>query len=164
MLFTKIVWGRTATVVKQALAIGNALTGDGVIVVVDHIPLARILEADGRRVVSVGARSSSTRQLRRSAIVCPYSLPLRDGASSALVGNVADGTTDAFLAEWTRVIRDGGAIVLVGRTAPEEAARLALCAGLIALEQRACGRATFVTSGLVCRSSRELQGVKTETY
>ena len=52
------------------------------------------------------------------------------------------------LRAWTRVVRDGGAIVFVDRGHAPEASRRALCSGLTELEQRRSGR-IIVTSGLV---------------
>ena len=54
----------------------------------------------------------------------------------------------ATLASWARVVRDGGAIVLVDRGHAEEASQRALCAGLMEIEQRHAGRAV-ITSGVV---------------
>ncbi|MEZ4361256.1 MAG: hypothetical protein R3B48_13815 [Kofleriaceae bacterium] len=84
-------------------------------------------------------------------------IPLEDGALDALVG-VGALTADPAspkLAEWMRVVRPGGGVVLVDRVARTQATRLALCAGLTELEQRAAARAV-VTSGRV--ASLELMG------
>ena len=49
---------------------------------------------------------------------------------------------------WSRVVRDGGALVFVDHGHPHEASRRALCGGLCEIEQRRAGRAV-ITSGLV---------------
>jgi hypothetical protein len=67
------------------------------------------------------------------------------GSLAAVVGMQADVST---LRDWSRVVRDGGAIVLVDRGPAADASRKVLCAGLTELEQRHAGR-TVVTSGLV---------------
>ncbi|MEO8550524.1 MAG: hypothetical protein ABI678_11145 [Kofleriaceae bacterium] len=59
-----------------------------------------------------------------------------------------DETWQASLEAWSRVVRDGGAIVLLDRGHAPETSRRALCAGLTEVEQRRAGR-TIVTSGLV---------------
>jgi len=60
----------------------------------------------------------------------------------------SDDDWEAALREWTRVVRDGGAIIFVDRGHASEASRRALCSGLTELEQRRSGR-LVVTSGLV---------------
>jgi hypothetical protein len=75
--------------------------------------------------------------------------PLADDGEAAALVAVAD-PTPAELDGWTRAVRDGGRLVLVGRGGREEAMRLALCAGLVDLEQRVVGR-SVVTSGRVRR-------------
>jgi hypothetical protein len=65
----------------------------------------------------------------------------------------SDDGWETALREWTRVVRDGGAIVLVDRGHAPEASRRALCGGLTEIEQRHAGRAV-VTSGLVSHLER----------
>jgi len=60
---------------------------------------------------------------------------------------VAPGWEEA-LRGWSRVVRDGGAIVFVDRGHAHEASRRALCGGLTEIEQRRAGRAV-ITSGVV---------------
>jgi ubiquinone/menaquinone biosynthesis C-methylase UbiE len=55
---------------------------------------------------------------------------------------------EAALRDWSRVVRDGGVVVLVDRGHAAEASRRVLCAGLTELEQRHAGR-LVITSGLV---------------
>lgn len=88
----------------------------------------------------------------------PAQLPLADGALAAVigVGALAPESSVALhqmIREWVRVVRDGGAVVLVDRVPRTLATRHALCAGLTEIEQRASGRAV-VTSGLVSRLVR----------
>lgn len=75
---------------------------------------------------------------------------LAAGDIAAIVG--VDVTLDdnwpTTLRAWSRIVRDGGALVFVDRGRAAEASRRALCAGLCELEQRRVGRAV-VTSGLV---------------
>jgi len=66
----------------------------------------------------------------------------------SLAGIVAVDASEADVAAWTRVVRDGGVIVFVDKGDAHEASRRALCAGLTQLEQRHAGR-TVVTSGVV---------------
>jgi hypothetical protein len=75
---------------------------------------------------------------------------LADKTVAAVIGvDIAhDDGWEATLAGWKRVVRDGGAIVLVDRGHAPEASRRALCAGLTELQQRHVGR-VVVTSGLV---------------
>ena len=59
-----------------------------------------------------------------------------------------DDGWELTLRDWTRVVKDGGAIVFVDRGHAPEASRRALCGGLTELEQRHAGR-VVITSGLV---------------
>jgi hypothetical protein len=60
----------------------------------------------------------------------------------------AGGQPEAVFRSWSRVVREGGAIIFVDRGHPHEASRRALCNGLAEIEQRHAGRA-IITSGLV---------------
>jgi ubiquinone/menaquinone biosynthesis C-methylase UbiE len=57
-----------------------------------------------------------------------------------------DAAWPGALAEWRRVVKDGGVLVVLARGEPTEPARRALCAGLADVAQRQVGR-TLVTSG-----------------
>ena len=59
-----------------------------------------------------------------------------------------DADWQATLRSWSRVVRDGGAIIFVDRGHAHEASRRALCGGLSEIEQRHAGR-SIITSGLV---------------
>jgi len=120
--------------------------------------------ADGK--VAVIGSAKLSRVLARTCDVVPVGLPARaakkapnhladlstvEPASLAAVVGVDIATTDAWaerLAEWSRVVRDGGAIIVVDRGHAVLASSRALCAGLSELEQRHAGR-SVVTSGLV---------------
>jgi len=67
-----------------------------------------------------------------------------------LLGDLRDEQSrwEDLLRGWSRVVRDGGAIVFVDRGHAHEASRRALCGGLTEIEQRRAGRAV-ITSGVV---------------
>jgi hypothetical protein len=152
-----------ATAVAEALASARA---DGAIAVVGHAKLAAALANPERpRVMEPGAPAERT-----ARTVTPVALPKRAakkvanaladlssveaGSLDAVIGvGAASGDAwEATLAAWSRVVRDGGAVVMVDRARAAEASRRALCAGLSELEQRAVGR-VVVTSGLVTHLS-----------
>jgi hypothetical protein len=132
------------TAITEAL---SAMRAEGAIAVIGNARLATALGA-GREVIPVGLSVRAARKLRGAvpdlAAVAPASL-------AAVVGGdvAADwaGWEDA-LRDWSRVVRDGGAIVIVGRGRPHETSRRALCSGLTEIEQRRAGRAV-ITSGMV---------------
>jgi hypothetical protein len=133
----------SATAIAEALVSAHAT---GKLAVVCHAKLAGALASD-REVVAVGL---SPRAAKRVAGAIPDLSTLADASLAAVVGvDVAlAGDWQATLAQWKRVVRDGGAIVMVDRGHAAEASRRALCAGLSELEQRRAGR-MVVTSGLV---------------
>lgn len=138
-------------------AIAEALASSGIaraassevrpaIAVVGNAKLATALAA-GHDVLPVGMSARAAKKLPRNV---PDTAALEAGSLAAVIG-VDIATDDAWadtLRAWTRVVRDGGAIVFVDRGHAEEASRRALCAGLTELEQRHAGRAV-ITSGLV---------------
>jgi hypothetical protein len=121
-------WGRTLRAVDDAL---GRLDG-GVVAVVGGAPLAKLL-AKSRQVISV---------------VPGGELPAGDGGLAGIVG--LRGASEARLAVWSQAVRDGGVLVLLERAPPEAMTKLALCAGLVDVEQRVAGR-WIVTSGRVKR-------------
>jgi hypothetical protein len=135
------------TAITEALA---ALHADGAIAVIGNAKLAVALGA-AREVIPVGLSPRGTRyagkklrgKARELAVIEPASLAAVVGVDLA----TAEGWADA-LRGWSRVVRDGGAIVIVDRGHPFEASRRALCGGLTEIEQRRAGR-SVVTSGLV---------------
>ena len=136
----------TPAVTAIAEALASARAEDGKIAVVGNSKLARALAAR-RDVVAVAL---PPRAAKKATNALPDLSSIGDGELAAVVG-VDIATSDAWadqLAEWTRVVHDGGAIVIVDRGHASEASRRALCAGLSELEQRHAGR-TVVTSGLV---------------
>jgi hypothetical protein len=67
----------------------------------------------------------------------------------ALVGFGAAGKDgEGLVDEWSRVVRDGGTLVLVDRVPPANSSAVALCAGLADIAQRTSGR-DVITSGVV---------------
>src|SRR5258705_13958464 len=134
----------TVSAVRAALAsAGTDATAK--VVVVGDVKLGKALRAEGLAAIVVAAKPP--RGVPDAITGTPSRIPLADGGAAALVG-VGTVTDRAALTEWCRVVRDGGAVILVDRGAPESATRAALCAGLTEIEQRAAGRLT-VTSGLV---------------
>ena len=132
------------TAITEALT--SAAATEGPIVVIGNAKLAVALAAN-REVIAVGM---SARAAAKLANVQPDTSALADGSCAAVIG--VDVTEDdqwpATLRTWSRVVRDGGAIILVDKGHAPEASRRALCAGLTELEQRHAGRAV-ITSGLV---------------
>jgi hypothetical protein len=138
---------------KAARAVGEALAEvSGPIGVLERPELLRALsEEQAAAVVAMAPKARSLKKLRgRAARGEPASLPVADGGLGALVG-VGAGTSgdwQALLGEWTRAIRDGGALVLVDAAPRTELSRRALVAGLADIQQRVAGR-LVVTSGRV---------------
>jgi len=166
--------GAIAELVDEALTTALALAGAprvaGDVAVVGDVALGLALRkratGDARPssssaaafaiVAEPGARAA--RKIEGVLQGTPVQLPLADGALAAVigVGALAPESSVALhqmIREWVRVVRDGGAVVLVDRVPRPLATRHALCAGLTEIEQRASGRAV-VTSGLVSRLVR----------
>ena len=129
--------------ITEALSSAHAA---GPVVVIGNAKLAAALRPS-REVVAVGM---TARAARRLGDTLADTTTLEAGAVAAVIGaDVAISETwEVQLHEWTRIVRDGGVIVLVDRGHAAEASRRALCAGLTEIEQRHDGR-TIVTSGLV---------------
>jgi len=140
--------GAVADAVAAALA-----GGDGVVIVVGSVRLARALAARGHEVVAI---ASSARALRRSSLdgvrARAERLPVAPARAGAVV--VFEGGRRAFdvsqVRRWSDAVVEGGAVVLVTRGPRADMSRRALCAGLMELAQRAAGR-LVVTSGLVVK-------------
>lgn len=128
------------TAIGEALASAHAT---GTIAVVGHAKIAAALATANREVLSVGLPPRAAKKLP-SALADLSSVA--DASLAAVIG--VDVPSAATLAEWSRVVRDGGVLVLVDRGNAPEASKRALCAGLTELEQRHAGR-VVVTSGLV---------------
>lgn len=131
------------TAISEALASAGA---EGPLVVVGNAKLAAALKAK-HEVVAVGL---SGRAAKKANAPLADTSTLEAGSVAAVIGvDVAsDDAWEATLRAFSRVVRDGGAIVLVDRGHAVEASRRALCAGLSEIEQRHAGR-VVVTSGLV---------------
>ena len=131
------------TAISEALASAGAT---GTLVVVGNAKLATALKAK-HEVIAVGL---SPRAAKKLGGTLDDTTTLEAGSIAAVIGvDVAtDDSWEPMLRDWTRVVRDGGAIVLVDRGHAALASRRALCAGLSEIEQRHAGRAV-VTSGLV---------------
>ena len=126
------------TAIDEALASARAT---GQIAVIGHAKIAAALAAR-HDVVVVGLPPRAARKQ-------PGSLAdLSSLESRSLSAVVGVGVDVASLADWSRVVRDGGVLVLVDRGDAPAASKRALCAGLTELEQRHAGR-VIVTSGLV---------------
>lgn len=148
-MLSNLFVAQTATAVEEAL---GSTAVDGTIIVVGQPRLARALAEYRQSVVAIADRLKPLR--RAPGPVCGESVrvPVAGGVAAALVG-VGVGERDDWapvLAEWSRAVRDGGALVLVDRQAPAELGRRALCGGLAEIQQRSAGR-TVITSGLVTR-------------
>ena len=131
------------TAITEALA--SAAT-EGRLAVVGNLKLARAL-GTGRDVISIGL---SARAAKKVPGALPDTSTIEPASLAAVIGvDIArDEAWDDRLRAWSRVVRDGGVIVLVDRGRAAEVTRRALCAGLSELEQRHAGRAV-ITSGLV---------------
>jgi len=125
-LLARLSWGRCARAVAQALSPG------GTTVVVGAPALARVLAQRGHDVTVVADDLEP--------------LPFEDGAVAAVVAV----TRREPRAEWQRVVRRGGVVVLVAPIAPAEMSRRALCAGLVDLTAARSGR-LVITTGRVWR-------------
>lgn len=134
----------SVTAITEALT--SAAATEGPIAVVGHAKLAAGL-AENREVIAVGV---TPRAAKRLTNVHADVTAIDVGSCAAVVG--VDVTEDEqwpeTLRAWSRIVRDGGAIVLVDRGHAAEASRRALCGGLSELEQRHAGR-VVITSGLV---------------
>ena len=131
------------TAILEALAAAKA---EGPLAVVGNAKLATALGST-REVIPVALPPRAARKLPGAiaelAAVAPASLAAVIGTDLAIAGD-----WEATLRGWSRVVRDGGAIVIVDRGHRHEASRRALCGGLTEIEQRQAGRAV-ITSGLV---------------
>jgi hypothetical protein len=137
-----------ATAVAEALASARA---DGAVAVVGHAKLAAALAKPDRTITPVALPKRAAKKVANALADLSS---VEAGSLDAVIGvGAASGDAwEATLAAWSRVVRDGGAVVMVDRARAAEASRRALCAGLSELEQRAVGR-VVVTSGLVTHLS-----------
>jgi hypothetical protein len=127
----------------------GSTAGVGSPVVIAVVGNARLVTALGatREVIPVGLSARAAKKLRGTA----RELSAIEPASLAAVVGVDLAVEIAWeeaLRGWSRVVRDGGAIVFVDRGHAHEASRRALCGGLTEIEQRRAGR-SVITSGVV---------------
>jgi hypothetical protein len=130
-------------------AVGEVLQSahaEGTIAIVGHAKLASAL-AKKQTVIAVGLTERAAKKFP-GALGDFSSIEACSLAAVVGVDVAVDEAWEAELREWTRVVRDGGAIILVDRGHAPEASRRALCSGLSELEQRRSGR-LVITSGLV---------------
>jgi hypothetical protein len=137
-------------VTPAVTAIGEALTSaraEGKLAVIGNAKLATALTEAKHEVLPIGISARASKKLTNALADLSS---IEDKSLAAVIGvDVAtDDGWEITLREWTRVVRDGGAIVFVDRGHAPEASRRALCGGLSEVEQRHAGR-VIVTSGLV---------------
>ena len=135
------------TAIREALASAQAV---GRVAVIGHARLAAALAGARAGSVDVVPVGVSVRAAKKLAGCVADVDALEPGSLAAVIGIELgeDAQWETTLRAWSRVVRDGGAIVMVDRGKPADASRRALCGGLTELEQRHVGR-TIVTSGLV---------------
>ncbi|MGE5186294.1 MAG: hypothetical protein ACM31C_29770 [Acidobacteriota bacterium] len=136
-------------VTPSVTAIGEALASaraTGKLAVIGNAKLAAAL-GNGREVLAIGLSARAAKRLT-NALADLSAIESRSLDGVVATDVAVDDGWELSLREWKRVVRDGGAIVLVDRGRAPEASRRALCAGLTELEQRRAGR-VVVTSGLV---------------
>jgi hypothetical protein len=129
--------------ITSALASAKA---EGALAVVGNARLATALGAT-REVIPVALSARAAKKL--PAAIADLS-GVDAGSLAAVIGVelAIDDDWHATIRDWSRVVRDGGAIVFVHRGRPHEVSRRALCSGLSEIEQRHAGR-IVITSGLV---------------
>lgn len=130
-MLSRLFVTQTVEAIDEALRSAGVGVGKGRVAVIGPPRVRRALAGRGHDVVS---------------------MPADDGSLAGVVGFGAGAREDwaALLADWSRGLGDGGALVLVDRAPAAEVSRRALCGGLAEIQQRRTGR-TWVTSGLVTR-------------
>lgn len=137
-------------VTPAVTAIAEALTSahiEGRLAVIGNAKLAAALGGAKHDVLPIGLSPRAAKRLT-NALADLSSIEDRSLAAVIGVDVAVDDGWELTLRDWTRVVRDGGAIVMVDRGHASEASRRALCGGLTELEQRHAGR-VVITSGLV---------------
>lgn len=137
-------------VTPAVTAIGEALAStraDGALAVIGNAKLATALREAQREVVPIAMSERAAKRLT-NALADLSSIENRSLAAVIGIDIATDDGWEITLREWTRVVRDGGAIIYLDRGHAPQASRRALCAGLTEIEQRHAGR-MVVTSGLV---------------
>ncbi|MDB4958300.1 MAG: hypothetical protein JWO36_5869 [Myxococcales bacterium] len=136
------------TAISEALQSARA---DGKLAVIGNAKLASALSAAQRDVLPVGLSARAAKKLT-NALADLSSIETGSLAGVIGVEVASDDGWEITLKDWSRVVRDGGTIVMVDRGRAPEASRRALCAGLCEIEQRHAGR-VIVTSGIVTHLS-----------
>lgn len=139
----------TPAVTAVTEALRSARVDDGKLAVVGDAKLATALAKPPKSSVVVAVGLSQRAAKKHPSALADLS-SIDDGSLAGVIGvDVAmRDDWEAALRDWSRVVRDGGALVFVDRGRAAEASRRALCAGLTELEQRHAGR-LVITSGLV---------------
>lgn len=132
------------TAILEALGSARA---DGTLAVIANAKLATALAEAKREVLPIGMSARATKKLT-NALADLSSIESRSLGAVIGIDIAVDDGWEITLAEWTRVVRDGGTLVFVDRGHAAQASRRALCSGLSEISQRHVGR-TVVTSGLV---------------
>lgn len=155
-MLTSLFTGQIVDTIAQALE--SAGVGADSLAVLGQPRVAQMLCERGYHAIDrVLVISDKPRSLRRAKVAGVYArlehLPVARGSLAGLVAFDLGQRDDwaRTLAEWSRAVRPGGAIVLVDRASPSELTRRVLCSGLTEIEQRQTGR-TFVTSGVTRRT------------
>jgi 3-oxoacyl-[acyl-carrier-protein] synthase III len=133
-----------------------SVTVSGDVIVVGDAALAKLLIKKGMAHKAAVVSARAAKKISTLVAGTATALDLGDGAVSAVVGVGAVTNTDwgsAAVAEWCRVVDNGGRLILVdrgGKDVRHKSSALALSVGLAEIEQRVNGN-TIVTSGL-CRA------------
>jgi hypothetical protein len=144
-----------ATAITEALGALGAPAASGrpagPIAVIGNARIAKVL-AGSHDVIPVGL---SVRAARKQPRAIADLTGVEPGSLAAVIGVdlALEDDWQTLLGGWARVVRDGGAIVVVDSGHPHEASRRALCGGLSEIVQRHAGR-TIITSGLVTHLDR----------
>lgn len=142
---------KTQTIAAIAEVLAAAGVDDGAVVVVANPRVAAGLAEHGVRVVQVAPKPRSLRRARGTRVYgLAHALPLADRVVTAVVGfgSVNSDAQSTLVSEWSRVIGEGGTLVLVDRVAAGKSSAAALCGGLAEIRQRTSGR-DVITSGVV---------------
>jgi hypothetical protein len=126
----KLTWGRRA---EAALALLEETAGP--LVVIEALPLAKVLAELGKRPVLCSQRAATLKRWPgEAALIEGTTLPFAAGTVGALI------VTEAWESTWLEVLADRGKLVSLVAEPRTEATRRVICAGLVDLVQRPAGR------------------------